>query len=138
MDGVYPVGDRREDLQLRDPDDGGWIALVEIKGYSRGASVNDLARIERHTIRYMAENGGALPSAKFHVVNAFKGTDPTTRPRAIPNDAELTEFAAGGGLLIDSRDLFAAWCEVESGAKDPGQIRRSVREATMRWTWPRP
>jgi hypothetical protein len=136
MDEVYPPGDRREDLQLRDPDVDGWLALVEIKGYSRGAAVNDLARIERHTSRFAADNAGALPSAKFHVVNAFKGTDPASRPAAIPNDDELREFAAGGGLLIDTRDLFTAWCSVESGARESTDVRRSLRESAMRWIAP--
>jgi len=44
-------GDRREDLRITDPDRAAWIAIVEVRGYKRGAQVNDLLRISRFVTR---------------------------------------------------------------------------------------
>lgn len=133
MDEIYPPGDRLEDLQIEMSEHPDWIALVEIKGYSNGARVTDLAKLERHASRFANSNGGRLPDAKWQVVNAFKGISPSARPNAIPNDDELIDFHNNGGMLIDTRDLFAAWRTVQSGLTDPSVIRQSLFNTQMRW-----
>lgn len=132
MDGVYPAGDRREDFQLRLPSGEDWVSLVEVKGYTRGAAVNDLARVERWATRYTAEHG-RIPSAKWHIVNVFRLEDPETRPQALPNDDDIRDFADHGGLLIDTRDLFRAWVAVDEGSSTAEAVRSSLLAANGRW-----
>jgi hypothetical protein len=54
---IASEGDRREDLRVQDPDNPDWIAIVEVRGYKRGAQLNDLLRIARFVIRFAAEAG---------------------------------------------------------------------------------
>lgn len=137
MDAVHPAGDRREDLRLRDPENPSWECLVEIKGYQAGARVNDLARVLRWETRYAADHRGRLPAALWHVVNHFRTTDPSARPKAIPNDDDLGNLYAAGGVLLDTRDLFRAWCRVQSGDLTLEAVRGSLIAARQeRWTPP--
>lgn len=137
MDAVYPDGDRREDLQVTLPDGSIGTVLVEIKGYTGGARVNDLARLERWSARFSADTG-ALPNAKWHVVNSDRLSAPDDRPRAIPNDDDLAEFAPNHGVLIDSRDLFETWKRVESGVLTAEAVRASLTASPVRWVPPTP
>lgn len=134
MDKVHPEGDRREDLRVTDQDEPGWEAIVEVKGYTRGASVNDLSRIVRWAMKYLKETGRE-PDAQWHVVNAFRGLDPAVRDRALPNDADLHDFTADGGLLIDTRQLFQAQRDAEDGELDLRALRAQMRASTGRWSY---
>lgn len=134
MDDRFLIGDRREDLRVRDPDHPGWEAIVEVKGYGRGAAVNDLSRLTRWTVRYLQDEG-RLPDARWHVVNAFRGLDPAARPVPLPNDDDLRDFVEDAGVLIDTRDLFTAWRAVENGAIEPEQVRKALRSTHGRWTF---
>lgn len=134
MDEVHPGNDRREDLRVTDTDEPSWECLVEIKGYGRGAAVNDLARLSRWSARYAVEKG-RLPGAMWHVVNHFRDTDPNGRPIAIPNDDDLADFAADGGTLIDTRQIFRAWRDVTTGAIRAESVRSSLKAARGRWSY---
>jgi hypothetical protein len=47
-------GDKLEDLRVRDSDHKDWVALAEVRGYKRGAAINDLLRIGRFVARFAA------------------------------------------------------------------------------------
>lgn len=134
MDDHFPEGRRREDLRVRDPDVANWEAIVEIKGYGRGASVNDLARITRWAMLYSSDHKGRLPNAQWHIVNAFRGLDPEVRPLSLPDDNDLRDFTEDGGLLIDTRQLFEMLRDVSEGVTDAKILRDQLRSARGRWT----
>jgi hypothetical protein len=134
MDQVHPDKDRREDLRVRDPDRPGWEVIVEVKGYTAGAKVNDLTRLLRWKSRYILDVGRE-PDALWHVVNAFRRTDPSVRSIPIPNDADLEHLIAENGVLIDSRHLFQAHRAVESGSADATKIRGTMCSTAGRWVY---
>jgi hypothetical protein len=108
-------GDRREDLRVSDPDRAGWIAIVEVRGYRRGAQVNDLLRIGRFVTRYVQETS-ELPDSAWYVVNHFSEQDPATRPVPLAaNPLELETFGADNGLVLDTRLLFQLRIKVRGG-----------------------
>ncbi len=130
-------GRRLEDLLVTDPTDPGWESLVEVKGYGRGkgASVNDVAQVLTAPSMYFASEHQRPPASVWHVVNAQAGTDPSARSVAIPNEKDLRKLTEAHGALIDTRDLFRAWCAATEG-HDPASVRASLRAAVTRWTWP--
>ncbi|MEU8413856.1 hypothetical protein AB0C24_13780 [Amycolatopsis japonica] len=134
MDHVHPEGDRREDLRVQDPDHPGWEAIVEVKGYTAGARVNDLSRLLRWKSRYIKETGRD-PDALWHVVNAFRYTDPAARPVPIPNDEDLENLAGENGVIIDTREFFRAQRDIEIAAADATTTRATLRAAKRRWTF---
>jgi len=134
MDHIYPPHDRREDLQVKDPDTPGWIALVEVKGYTTGAKVNDLLRFSRFRTRYVRDHGDDV-AAVWYVVNHFNEDDPEVRPPVLAsNEAELETFAADGGVAIDTTDLFQMWRAVQDGSMTTAQARTALVLATGRFT----
>ncbi|MGL5823436.1 MAG: hypothetical protein ACRCYU_01015 [Nocardioides sp.] len=126
-------GDLLEDLRIRDPNDTTWIALAEVRGYTGGAKLSDLQRIARFVSRYAAANS-TLPSASWYIVNQFVSNDPAKRPTPLAsNPEEVAEFAEGGGLVVDTRDLFQLRERVRAGdlSKDGG---RATLKATGRFS----
>jgi len=128
------TGAKLEDLRATDPDVPGWVALVEVKGYTRGAKVNDVAQIIGRPSMAFAIDQRRPPDAVWHIVNTWRETDPSTRPIAIPNDNDLSALTSAGGTLIDTRDLFTAWRAVHEGTATSTDVRGSLREALTRWT----
>ena len=129
------TGAKLEDLRVTDPDDAGWECLVEIKGYSKGARVSDVPQVTgRPSVAYAAEHGYA-PSCVWHVVNTFIATDPSTRPPAIPSEIDLQPLTDAGGALIDTRDLFAAWRDIKTGASPATHVRATMRKSLTRWRY---
>jgi hypothetical protein len=136
MDTVYPQGDRREDLQVIDPDTPEWVALVEVRGYTNGARVNDLPRLGRFRNRYFRDHGQD-PSAAWYVVNQFIGDDPQTRqPILASNESELESFAQEeAGLAIDTAELFQLWMAVKEGGIPTTQARANLMTAVGRFVF---
>ncbi|UJP40791.1 hypothetical protein [Cellulomonas palmilytica] len=128
-------GRRLEDLLVTDPTAPDWESLVEVKGYSRGARVNDVAQVVGAPSTYFAADRGRAPASVWHVVNVERGVDPSARAVAIPNDKDLRALTDASGALIDTRMLFRAWCAVKEGL-DTVKVRASLRSARTRWTWP--
>jgi hypothetical protein len=129
------TGAKLEDLRVEDPLDPDWLSLVEVKGYAKGAKVNDVPQITgRPAVAYTKETGQE-PPAVWHVVNAWRGTNPSTRVQAIPNDDDLRPLTEAGGALIDTRDLYEAWRDVSAGIADAESVRASLRDAKTRWRW---
>ncbi|MBX9244321.1 hypothetical protein ICW40_05805 [Actinotalea ferrariae] len=130
-------GGRLEDLRVSVPGQA-WTCLVEVKGYTSGARVRDVPRITgRPSVRFAATEGRA-PDAVWHIVNAWRGTEPGTREVAVPQEHDLAVLAEAHGCLIDTRDLFAAWRDVREGVADADAVRSSMQAAVGRWRWPSP
>jgi hypothetical protein len=128
------TGAKLEDLRITDPSDEYWTCLAEVKGYAKGAKVNDVPQITgRPSVAFTKETGDE-PSTVWHIVNAWRNTDPSTRPKAIDNDDDLQPLTDAQGALIDTRDLFRAWRDVHNHA-DPSSVRASLKSALTRWTY---
>jgi hypothetical protein len=103
---------KKEDLRVADS---AWLALCEVKGYSKGARLLDLQKLNGYATLYAAE-AGKPPSAMWYVVNQFRGTDPNSRPQVLQGGDEYVDaFGQQGGLVIDTRDLFRLRKAVEAG-----------------------
>lgn len=71
MDEVAVKGDLLEDLRVTDPDEPGWIALAEVRGYKGGAQLHDLLRISRFVNRFLRSTGDE-PSALGKLRDLFE------------------------------------------------------------------
>jgi hypothetical protein len=129
MDEVWPQNDRREDLRVTARDHPGWNAIVEVRGYVRGAKQSDLLRISgRFVPRYMEDEGKA-PSSAWYIVNHDLRRDPSQGDEVLAgNEAEITEFANGvaAGLVVDTVTLFKVLISVEAGAIDAPAARAEL------------
>lgn len=132
------TGAKLEDLRIDDPSRPGWHCLAEVKGYGKGAKVNDVSQITGRPYAAYTKETGDFPSTVWHVVNAWRGTPPSTRPVAIPNVDDLQPLTNAAGALIDTRDLFEAWRDVQTGKADGDAVRTSLRSALTRWTYQAP
>lgn len=127
---VTSAGDRREDLRLEDSGRPGWIALVEVRGYLRGARLNDLLRLGRFVTRFVADEQ-RMPDAVWYVVNHSMTSDPDARPAPLAsNPGEVKTFAEDGGLVLDTRVLFKLLKAVRTGDVTAEDARQLLREAT--------
>ncbi len=97
---------RVEDLNLTCPDQPEVRILAEVKGYAGGAKASDLIQIGNHAVRY-TQRQGVPPDLSWYVVNQFLDRDPELRQAPLAGAVEdVTAFAQGGGLIIDTRELF--------------------------------
>lgn len=124
-----------EDLRVSDPEDPEWIALVEIKGYTKGAKTNDVNQILGRPMRAYILETGREPSAVWHIVNPERAVDPSTRNDAVPNNLDLEGLTDAGGALIETRQLFLALRDVQSGKAEAAAIRHSLKNARTRWDY---
>jgi hypothetical protein len=128
--------DLLEDLQVLDSDVPSWITLVEVRGYTGGAKVNDLLRLGRFRRRYLQDTKQDA-NAVWYIVNQFVGQDPSTRqPILASNQADLDAFAEDGGLAIDTAELFQLWMAVRERRIDNAQARAILRQAVGRLSVP--
>jgi hypothetical protein len=118
-----------EDLRVYAPDDS-WEALCEVRGYTRGAQLNDLLRVTRFVSRFALEQRRP-PASTWYIVNQFLDQDPDTRrPPLAGHPEEVRTFAEGGGLVIDTRELFKLWRAVAEGSASPEDARRKLMIAS--------
>lgn len=122
---------KREDLQVTLESRPGWVALVEVKGYSKGgAKMNDLRQLAKAAAIF--EHKNALePEAQWYVVNAMFEKAPDDRPIPLesnPEDVEL--FAKEGGLVVDTRQLFLLFKAVVAGSCSAEEAQISLVGAT--------
>ncbi|WP_460523943.1 hypothetical protein [Humibacter antri] len=129
-------GSKLEDLRVTTPVRPGWTALVEVKGYTRGARVNDLQQLMGRPTRVFVGENARNPDALWQVVNPERGEDPSVRRRAIDNDNDLDHFADADGVLIETRNLFRAVRDIDTGAATVDDVRDSLLDAQRRWVWP--
>jgi hypothetical protein len=128
-DGLAEGQAKKEDLRVAD---GGWLAICEVKGYSKGGKLVDLQKLNGFATLYAVETGSA-PSAMWFVVNQFRGTDPSSRPQLLQGaDEYLQVFAHQGGLAIDTRDLFRIRKALASNARREDECQASRPQAARR------
>jgi hypothetical protein len=129
-------GDDLEDMRAQDPDEPTWEALVEVKGYSKGAKTEAIGQFMRFQKRYMARTG-RLADAEWYVVNQFFGRDPSSRQKVLQgNQGDVDAFAGGGGLVIDTVVLFQVLMDVRAGSRTPQEVRTLLRTSTGRLELP--
>lgn len=125
-------GDDLEDLRVSDPDVPGWVALVEVKGYAKGAKTEAIGQFMRFQKRYMTREG-RMADAEWYVVNQFLGRDPSLRQPALQGSpGDVSAFAAGGGLVIDTVVLFKLLMDVREQRRTPQDVRSLLRNSTGR------
>lgn len=122
---------KREDLQITLTTEPGWIALVEVKGYSKGgAKANDLRQLAK-AVGIFENKNGREPDAQWYVVNAMFKTPPDDRPIPLATQGEDVDyFANDGGLVIDTRQIFLLLKAVVSGALSEEEAQKSLVGAT--------
>lgn len=113
-----------------------WVALAEVKGYTRGAKANDLNKIGKYVRNYVRENG-AYPSKQWYVVNALLKQAPHLRQQPLASSPESLEmFAGSGGLLLDTRNLFRLKRQVDAGEITKEQAAHQLMSQTGRFELP--
>ncbi|MFJ6373234.1 hypothetical protein ACIQK5_34265 [Streptomyces virginiae] len=128
--------DHLEDLQIGDPDSPGWVCLGEVKGYSKGAKTEALTQFIRFNSRYMARHGES-PDACWYIVNQFMNRDPSRRQIVLNGkDDDVEAFGSGGGLVLDTIELFKLLKAVREGGLKAGQAREALRTGTGRFRSP--
>lgn len=133
MDDVWPADARREDFRISDPDEPGWLAIGEAKGFTKGVSESGLMNLMKYTTIFVNEEQKA-PQRQWYFANQFLREDPTTRPRALNGrDDVVAAFAGAGGLLIDTRDLFVLLMEARQHPERHSEVRASMRAMTGRF-----
>jgi hypothetical protein len=136
VDEVMEGSAHLEDLDIRDPDDEDWVAIVEVRGYNSGAALNDLLRLGRFAERFRDREGRG-PSARWYVVNQFVGQDPGTRPPVLDgNDKDFSAFVEDGGMLADTADLFRLLMQVRAGELSADEARAVLRATSGRLNLP--
>ncbi|WP_146075314.1 hypothetical protein [Streptomyces sp. Ru71] len=124
--------DHLEDLHIKDPEHPTWIALGEVKGYTRGAKTEGMTQFLRFNMRYTARTG-RNPDACWYIVNQFAKRDPSTRQRALHGkDEDVNAFGAANGLLLDTVQLFRLLRMVRDGSLTEKAARELLRSASGR------
>ncbi|MGY0388275.1 hypothetical protein ACWZJV_15005 [Nocardioides sp. WG-D5] len=132
MDEVWPQGQRREDLRVRTTTDTNWVAIVEVKGYTKGAKVTDLYTTGRWAEGFLADEG-RRPSARWFVTNHNRQRDPYDRGQPFANNQDLVNaYATDGGLVIDTVTLFEALRLVQADPSRRDEIRDQLINASGR------
>lgn len=122
MDGETENGQpKREDLRVTIQSNDEWIAIVEVKGYGKGAKVGDLRQIRSHRDNFISETHKP-PNATWWVMNENRLiTDPSLRPPLgadVDDQCRLVETTA-----IRTTILFRLWREVVAGNVDAAEAR---------------
>ncbi len=118
-------GSLLEDLEIRD--ETGWTAIVEVRGYNRGAKTSDLQRIAR-AARGFEKRTGHEPHARWYIVNYnLTQPPPQRRPVLAGAESDVSEFALDNGCVIDTRDLFRLRESVRRSALTAEQGRQALK-----------
>lgn len=129
---------KKEDLRITYPDYGGtgWICLAEVKGFIKGAKANVILQVQKVAGIFEGQNGRP-PTAQWYVVNHHLGDPAQTRPEPLKsNPDEVADFAADGGLVIDTRWLFQLKKRVDMGTMTPEEAAESLIVQTGMFTLP--
>ncbi|MET7770194.1 hypothetical protein [Nocardia sp. NPDC005366] len=119
---------KQSDLSVTEGD---WTAMVEVKGYTKGAKSNDLLAVGRH--RRIYERAHKEVQRMWYIANAFRLDPPASRPNILDGaDEHVTEFAQDDGLIIDTRELFDMIKRVEMGGLTAESARAILKAATGR------
>ena len=138
MDPEHDPSNKLEDIRVNDPQsEDSWEALVEVRGYRRGASLGDLLRTQRFAANFERVTGRP-PAAVWYIVNQLAGQDPAQRmPVLSSQQSDLEEWAEmHGGVAIDTATLFRLVSDVEAGRLAAREARAMLRQASVRFTYP--
>ncbi|GAB2615294.1 hypothetical protein [Kribbella endophytica] len=120
-------GDNLEDLHITDPERPGWLAIAEVKGYTKGASTGAFQQLARFSKRYL-QRTGASPDAEWYIANQFRRHDPSVRqPILHGKDEDVRTFADDNGLIIDTVVLFQILDLVRTGVVTEVSARDHLR-----------
>lgn len=130
-DGTGKKGDLLEDLELSTQfDQTKWTAIVEVRGYKRGAAVSDLQRLHRMASRYEKANPSISLNARFYIVNHDFETLPDKRMPALRSNPEDVEvFSEDNGVVIDTLYLYSLWLDYNAGIISEDVARRLLISA---------
>jgi len=119
-----------EDLQIRN---GEWVAIVEVRGYSKsGGKTSDLLRLGRAATGFERQHGSA-PTARWYVVNHHIATSPSKRPPVLAGaESDIEEFQLVGGLVVDTRHIFALVQGLRLGKANADAVRAALILASGR------
>jgi len=133
-DETAQADDHLEDLHITDPDIPGWVALGEVKGYTKGAKTEGLTQFLRFNMRYTSRTG-RNPDACWYIVNQFIKRDPSTRQQALHGkDEDVLAFGSASGLVIDTVQLFQVLRNVRAGSLTSKSARELLRNASGRFS----
>jgi hypothetical protein len=131
---LAPGQAKHEDLRVSDLGDPDWTNITEVKGHRGGGRANELYEMARHAATYL-QRFDAEPVSRWYVCNQMRGDDPEGRPDLLPGaDLMVESFAADGGLVLDTRDLFQLVRRVEEGELAAELAREMLRAQTGRFT----
>lgn len=130
LDDTIPEGQPKlGDLKVTDDER---KIMAEVKGYSKGAKANDLLAIGNHRRVYEKTHGDL--DGVWYIANTFLKTDPGVRAPALGSSQDQVDvFGEGGGLVVDSRDLFQLVKRVELGEISAKDARQQLMNATGRF-----
>ena len=135
MDSIWAENNRREDLRATIEGTDDWTAIIEVRGYEKGAALNDLVRLHGRFRTMFLRETGRLPDRSWYIVNQFIKQSPDERPIVLASqNRELEAYSEDGVLAVDTVDLFKLWIAVETGQASVEQVRQQLREATGRLT----
>lgn len=137
MDEELTDRDALEDLRVSPLDRADWVALAEVKGYTRSqGKAEDLLNLTGRFGQRYRRTEGKEPDAYWYIVNHHFGDDPTARKTVLEgSDRDVDSFAAVGGLAIDTVDLFKLWRDVVRGHIAPEDARALLVGVTGRFTY---
>lgn len=114
MDQEVTDRDAGEDFRVSPPERPEWVALTEVKGYTRSqGKAEDLLNLTGRFGQRYRHAEGKDADAYWYIVNHHFGDDPTARKTVLEgSDRDVDSFGAVGGLAIDTVDLFRLWRDV--------------------------
>ena len=126
---------KREDLRLTLDGRGGWEALVEVKGYTKGTKTNDARQIRAHREFYIQETG-RLPDLTLWIANPHRLIpDPSLRPAPDRNVADAASNVGAVHILVP--DLYRQWARAADGEIQTSDvIQQLVSAASGCWRPP--
>ena len=131
MDPIHVArhGTKFEDLQVRDPDDRDWVAIVEVKGFSKGVKVNEIAKVTQRPVVQFVKDNKEAPSAVWAIVNHNMTLDPQHRGSFVGKpEVDLHSFGnVDGGACFDTREIYRLWRTVETGDTPPEEARAMLK-----------
>ena len=126
---IEPKDARCEDLRLTVDDRPGWEAIVEVKGYVKGAQGGDTRQIREQRENYAREKKGKFPDSTLWIANPFRLRDPSNRPAP---DRQATEAAQNiGATYVAVPDLYRLWSLVAKGKLAPSDARRQLIDGDL-------
>ena len=127
MDHLAPAGTpKKEDLRLSVPDQAGWEAIVEIKGYSGGTKTNDADQMRRHREQYALDEQRS-PDLALWITNPYRTLQPSARPDPDQNVHDKAKIA--GAVHVLSTDLYRLWVRVRDGQMPAEEAQKQLMGA---------